>query len=143
MAFASIANPAFSVNAERRGGWCFRAKESIRITGAPPGAGKLRFSLRLALRVRHLPILMPSPSSHPRDPLHGVTLDTVLRQLVARHGWEEMGWRIPIRCFLVDPSVKSSLAFLRKTPWARKKVEAWFAEESSDPPAESGPTGGS
>ncbi len=86
---------------------------------------------------------MPSPSSHPRDPLHGVTLEAIVIHLVTRHGWEEMGWRIPIRCFLVDPSVKSSLTFLRKTPWARKKVEAWFAEESSDPPAESGPAGGS
>ena len=71
-----------------------------------------------------------SPSaSHPRDPLHGVTLEHILQQLVARHGWEEMGFRIPIRCFQFDPSVKSSLTFLRKTPWARKKVEAWFLAE--------------
>ncbi len=73
---------------------------------------------------------MPSPSSHPRDPLHGVTLETVVRHLVERHGWEEMGWRIPIRCFQLDPSVKSSLTFLRKTPWARQRVEAWFAEDA-------------
>ena len=79
---------------------------------------------------------MPAPSSHPRDPLHGVTLETVVRQLVYRHGWKEMGARIPIRCFLEDPSVKSSLTFLRKTPWARKKVEAWFAEESAVLPPE-------
>ena len=71
-----------------------------------------------------------SPSaSHPRDPLHGITLEHILQQLVARHGWEEMGYRIPIRCFQFDPSVKSSLTFLRKTPWARKKVEAWFLAE--------------
>ena len=71
-----------------------------------------------------------SPSaSHPRDPLHGITLEHILQQLVARHGWEEMGFRIPIRCFQFDPSVKSSLTFLRKTPWARKKVEAWFLAE--------------
>ena len=89
-------------------------------------------SLWPVLRLRHLPGLMPSPSSHPRDPLHGVTLETMVRQLVGRHGWEEMGWRIPIRCFQLDPSVKSSLTFLRKTPWARKKVEAWFAEEAGD-----------
>ena len=71
---------------------------------------------------------MPSPSHHPRDPLHGVTLEKILNELVARFGWVEMGERIPIRCFHVNPSVKSSLTFLRKTDWARKKVEAWFIE---------------
>ena len=74
---------------------------------------------------------MPSPSLHPRDPLHGITLENIINQLVARHGWVEMGRRIPIRCFLNNPSVKSSLTFLRKTPWARQKVEAWFKEEQS------------
>ena len=74
---------------------------------------------------------MPSPSAHPRDPLHGITLENILNQLVARHGWAEMGRRIPIRCFQNNPSVKSSLSFLRKTPWARQKVEAWFKEEQS------------
>ncbi len=71
----------------------------------------------------------PAPTSHPRDPLHGITLETIVSQLVARHGWARMGRRIPIRCFLHDPSVKSSLTFLRKTPWARKKVEDWFLAE--------------
>jgi len=74
---------------------------------------------------------MPSPSVHPRDPLHGITLESIINQLVARHGWVEMGRRIPIRCFQNNPSVKSSLTFLRKTPWARQKVEAWFIEEQS------------
>ncbi len=69
---------------------------------------------------------MPSPSVHPRDPLHGVTLEAVVNQLVARYGWSEMAARIPIRCFQNDPTVKSSLTFLRKTPWARQKVEAWY-----------------
>ena len=72
---------------------------------------------------------MPSPSIHPRDPLHGVTLESIINQLVARHGWAGMGQRIPSRCFQFNPSVKSSLAFLRKTPWTRKKVEAWFIKE--------------
>lgn len=72
---------------------------------------------------------MPSPSIHPRDPLHGITLENIVNQLVARHGWAKMGQRIPIRCFQNNPSVKSSLTFLRKTPWARQKVEAWFKEE--------------
>ena len=75
---------------------------------------------------------MPSPSHHPRDPLHGVTLETILTRLVERHGWAEMGGRIPVRCFLFEPSIKSSLTFLRKTPWARKRVEDWFAAEASD-----------
>jgi len=72
---------------------------------------------------------MPEPRSHPRDPLHGVTLENIVNQLVERHGWSEMARRIPIRCFQFDPSVKSSLTFLRKTPWARQKVEAWFLAE--------------
>ena len=72
---------------------------------------------------------MPMPPNHPPDPLHGITLEQVVTRLHARHGWAEMGRRIPIRCFTSDPSVKSSLTFLRRTPWARQKVEAWFVEE--------------
>ena len=53
------------------------------------------------------------------DPLHGITLERLLTELEAHFGWAELGERIPIRCFRFDPSVKSSLAFLRKTPWAR------------------------
>ena len=75
---------------------------------------------------------MSSPSVHPRDPLHGITLESILLQLVARHGWAEMGHRIPIRCFQFNPSVKSALTFLRKNPWARQKVEAWFLHEQSN-----------
>lgn len=58
-----------------------------------------------------------------KDPLHGVTLETILTRLVEYYGWEEMGQKINIRCFNFDPSIKSSLKFLRKTPWARTKVE--------------------
>ena len=65
-------------------------------------------------------------ASHPRDPLHGITLETIIKKLVERYGWAEMGRRVPIRCFLHDPSVKSSLTFLRKTPWARERVEGWY-----------------
>lgn len=75
---------------------------------------------------------MPSPSEHPRDPLHGVTLETIITKLVEKHGWEEMAARIPVRCFQYDPSIKSSLTFLRKTPWARKRVEDWFTWEATD-----------
>lgn len=58
-----------------------------------------------------------------KDPLHGMTLEKIVNSLVEHYGWEELGQRINIRCFNYDPSVKSSLKFLRKTPWARKKVE--------------------
>ena len=59
----------------------------------------------------------------PFDPLHGVTLEMMLTRLVEHYGWESMGRTIAIRCFNNDPSIKSSLQFLRKTPWARDKVE--------------------
>lgn len=60
------------------------------------------------------------------NPLHGITLEKVVTSLVEHYGWEELGKRIDIRCFNSDPSVKSSLKFLRKTPWARDKVEALY-----------------
>jgi len=63
---------------------------------------------------------------HENDPLHGVTLEAMLIALVERHGWEGLAERIPVRCFSLDPSVKSSLTFLRRTPWARAKVEALY-----------------
>ena len=62
------------------------------------------------------------------DPLHGVTLAMMLERLVAHFGWDEMGRIIPVRCFAHDPSIKSSLTFLRKTPWARAKVEALYLD---------------
>jgi uncharacterized protein (DUF2132 family) len=68
------------------------------------------------------------------DPLHGITLATILEQLVAHLGWEEMGDLIPIRCFTQDPSIKSSLTFLRKTPWARAKVERLYLDRLPDMP---------
>jgi uncharacterized protein (DUF2132 family) len=60
------------------------------------------------------------------DPLHGITLEAILKTLLERHGWVELGELIDIRCFQLDPSLKSSLKFLRRTPWARKKVEALY-----------------
>ena len=66
------------------------------------------------------------PEKQARNPLHGVTLERMLTELVARMGWEELGGRIRIRCFTSDPSVASSLGFLRKTPWAREKVESLY-----------------
>jgi len=61
-----------------------------------------------------------------KDPLHGLSLEKIVTSLFEHYGWEELGKRIDIRCFNSDPSVKSSLKFLRKTPWARTKVEALF-----------------
>jgi uncharacterized protein (DUF2132 family) len=61
-----------------------------------------------------------------RDPLHGVTLEKMVTELVDHFGWPELGERIPIRCFQSDPSVASSLKFLRRTPWARAKVEGLY-----------------
>lgn len=76
-----------------------------------------------------------APFDHnPKDPLHGVTLETILKELVARHGWPKLGHFIPIRCFKWEPSIKSSLTFLRKTPWARKRVEDWYKRELPRPP---------
>ena len=68
---------------------------------------------------------MQSPKSN--DPLHGVTLEKLLTELVAEFGWDELGRRIDIRCFRFEPSIKSSLVFLRRTPWARAKVEEMYA----------------
>ena len=64
-----------------------------------------------------------APPAQPRNPLHGMTLEAIVTALQARYGWEGLGERIPVRCFTHDPSVTSSLKFLRKTPWAREKVE--------------------
>ena len=65
-------------------------------------------------------------NEQPKNPLHGVTLEMILIHLVEKYGWEEMSRRITIKCFTDDPSIKSSLKFLRKTPWARKKVEELY-----------------
>ncbi len=65
-------------------------------------------------------------TTQPRNPLHGVTLDQMLSALVAHFGWPGLGEQINIRCFTSDPSINSSLKFLRKTPWAREKVESLY-----------------
>ena len=80
------------------------------------------------------PAPVPGTRHVSRDPLHGMTLEAVLNELLARHGWVEMARRIPIRCFQFDPSIRSSLIFLRRTPWARRALEAWFVAERRPPP---------
>ena len=62
----------------------------------------------------------------PKNPLHGVTLEMILTDLVEHYGWEELGQTISIKCFIHEPSIKSSLKFLRKTAWAREKVEGFY-----------------
>lgn len=68
----------------------------------------------------------PAKPAQPHNPLHGVTLEAMVVALADYFGWHELGQRIPIRCFQSDPSVGSSLKFLRKTPWAREKVESLY-----------------
>lgn len=65
-------------------------------------------------------------SPQPNNPLHGITLEMIVTQLVHQYGWVELSRRVPIKCFTDNPSVKSSLKFLRQTPWARKKVEELY-----------------
>lgn len=68
------------------------------------------------------------PNPQPNNPLHGITLEMLLTRLVEQYGWAELSRRIPIRCFYHEPSIKSSLKFLRRTPWARKSVEDLYLE---------------
>lgn len=68
----------------------------------------------------------------PNNPLHGKTLEMILIHLVDCYGWDELGDRIPVNCFLNNPSIKSSLAFFRKTPWARAKLETLYVESLGD-----------
>ena len=68
----------------------------------------------------------------PNNPLHGKTLEMILNELVAYHGWEQLGYHVRINCFISNPSVKSSLTFLRKTPWARTKVEELYIRMLDD-----------
>ena len=79
--------------------------------------------------------------TNPNSPLHGLTLEMILNALVERHGWEAMGKAVDIRCFTRDPSIKSSLAFLRRTPWARAKVEAMYLAGEAKPARKRPPVG--
>lgn len=71
----------------------------------------------------------------PKDPLQGVTLEALLNELVAHYGWPQLGRLVKIRCFNSDPSIKSSLTFLRRTPWARAEVEALYIQFKTPKPA--------
>lgn len=98
---------------------------------APPRRRRAlrRSSLELSFRLSYAdakPRLTLTRESGSRDPLHGITLEMILTSLVEQLGWEELGQRIDIRCFQNEPSLKSSLVFLRRTPWARKQVEELY-----------------
>ncbi len=67
-------------------------------------------------------------NAQPNNPLHGIKLQQILEELVENYGWEHLGYKIRINCFNNDPSIKSSLKFLRRTPWAREKVENLYLE---------------
>ncbi|MGB1465490.1 MAG: VF530 family DNA-binding protein [Alcanivorax nanhaiticus] len=69
--------------------------------------------------------------TQPNNPLHGITLERIVTELVDHYGWQALGNEIPINCFRKDPSIKSSLKFLRKTPWARDKVEVLYVQTFS------------
>jgi len=103
------------------------------LRGAGGAASSSSFgSLRLPYRrMRHFPpsgvVAMSLESDH-SNPMHGVTLERILNELVAHYGWNAMGQKIEIRCFTTDPSVASSLKFLRRTPWARQKVEGMYRD---------------
>ena len=68
----------------------------------------------------------PDKAPQPRNPLHGLTLEAIVTALVAQYGWDGLAERVPLRCFSSEPSVASSLKLLRKTPWAREKVESLY-----------------
>jgi len=96
-------------------------------------AGSAAFSTGTAAGA---PSPAPAAPAQPRNPLHGLTLEAIVNALVAHHGWAELGARVPIRCFTHDPSVSSSLKFLRRTPWAREKVEQLYLDMvgAAEPP---------
>ena len=73
-----------------------------------------------------VPSVPSVPTAQTGNPLHGLTLEAIVTALSTHYGWDELGQRIHIRCFVLDPSVASSLKFLRKTPWAREKVESLY-----------------
>ncbi|ATG73553.1 hypothetical protein CGX12_00265 [Zobellella denitrificans] len=72
-------------------------------------------------------------AEQPNNPLHGITLEALLTELVERYGWEELARRVNINCFKQDPSIKSSLKFLRRTPWARTQVEELYLRLKNSP----------
>lgn len=101
-----------------------------------PVAAEIAHSGGIQYGVRNFSRLTEHTMTHTsKDPLHGMTLEAIVTALVARYGWNELGQRISINCFKNDPSIKSSLKFLRRTPWARKEVEDLYIASLKDSPA--------
>src|SRR5690606_15496706 len=99
--------------------------------GGRHSAGFTRAAQRRSSRIRWqvtFPFTRSLSMNSAQNPLHGVTLEHLLTELVEHYGWPGLAQRIDIRCFSSDPSIKSSLTFLRKTPWARDKVEALYVQ---------------
>lgn len=93
--------------------------------------GRMPLRVRDAVKSRNEPaseLSIPMTDIQPNNPLHGITLEKLLNELVAHYGWPALGERIAIRCFIHDPSISSSLKFLRRTPWARERVEALYID---------------
>ncbi len=98
----------------------------------PPGAGLDKSSADKPATPKDQPGQQQKPAAdrpQPNNPLHGVTLEMIITTLVANYGWEKLGKMFSIRCFTKDPSIKSSLRFLRTTPWAREKVEKLYVRD--------------
>lgn len=101
--------------------------ENARVLGSIPSLATTFDKTRVPPRPRVFAARPNSmPSSQPNNPLHGITLEMIVTRLAEHYGWPELGRLVDIRCFNFDPGVKSSLVFLRKTPWARQKVEALY-----------------
>ena len=100
-------------------------REGWQTGGADPVGAAVETRACLRRRVHDRSGMDSTPS---KDPLHGVTLKQLLTELVAEHGWPGLAARVDIRCFRFDPSINSSLVFLRRTPWARKKVEELYVQ---------------
>jgi len=83
-------------------------------------------------KAKRYPFKGKMSTEQPKNPLHGITLEMILTRLVEQYGWDELGRHIDINCFKQDPSIKSSLKFLRKTPWAREKVEALYLKSGKN-----------
>jgi hypothetical protein len=98
------------------------------------GESQRQWAARRFTSGRHTP---PPETVHARDPLHGKTLEMILTELVSHHGWTALGQAVDIPCFRIDPSVSSSLKFLRRNPWIRKKVENLYLEHLRRIPKES------
>ncbi len=116
--------------------WYANFLELLELTEAPvmyaPWEMDLQKGFRIKAKFLSLPkfynLLAPPKDPQRNNPLHGVTLEQILHYLVKTYGWQQMAAQVPIRCFELDPSIKSSLTFLRKTPWARARVERMYLD---------------